>query len=430
MPTKRNATLKGSVAIYTGFETWVGNTRFADSSGAPVKMNWGEGKFTIGFSHPEFFSKKVKGDKGGPFTTSTSEVTLYPQKVTAYSVYPPVGTHFRFSSKDAVLVETHGIPNPGTSVPIELIDSTLIARGVQAWAMVKPTASEGGLGQAVGELRQLPTLPKIKELRDAMSKAPSFNSARKIAKETGGNYLNIVFGWAPLVKDVKDLIENVREFDKNFQQLHRNNGKGVRRRKGLDGGQTTNSVVTTGTWGVTSPPGCTLFPFFTPAMFSNPTWTLTTTTVVTWDYRFSARFRYYLPTDAYKQGKLYAFLQMNRILFGADVSPATVYELMPWSWLIDWVVPVGSNLSNLRDFEDRLVADYAYINGCKTTEVTRTLQCSLKGDTGGARTFVWKRKDRMFRRIAASPFGFGITLSALSPEKKAILAALGLTKLL
>jgi hypothetical protein len=116
-------------------------------------------------------------------------------------------------------------------------------------------------------------------------------------------------------------------------------------------------------------------------------------------------------------------------LFGADLSAYTLYQLMPWSWAIDWITNIGVNLNNARDQEDHLVADYAYINGKYTKDTVYTLEISFAGDTVPVREFRFSVRETHFRRIKASPFGFGLTFGGFNPKQLSILGALGLTKL-
>jgi hypothetical protein len=123
--------------------------------------------------------------------------------------------------------------------------------------------------------------------------------------------------------------------------------------------------------------------------------------------------------------KLYA--SFARKLVGARISPEVLWELQPWSWLVDWYFNIGQILENIESFQtDGLVARYAYLmcTDVVTCDVA-TSRYSLRGYLGevSRRTVVTRKQ-----RIRASPYGFGTNPATWSPERWAILAALGLTK--
>lgn len=436
MTTKKRAFIT-AIEKWNGYSTFNNGVLFSKGSTNPV--TFGQAEILIGTSHPFPVRKsRYKGkhprkvlktgtfDAGGAvyiakasYNAKAQTATCIPSATNGIRTYPGKDCSFLFFGPS-------GIPAVPSTIPVELSDSILLAQGVRAWAASKPTASQGGLGQALGELHDLPKIPEIKALRDALSKT-SAKTARNLAKSTGSNYLNIVFGWLPLVSDVKDLVKNIRDFNKNLSQLERDNGQGVRRSKKIHGGETTTVQVYSGS-GLVTVPNMLFFPNIDSTLTDG--WTATVTTQTNWDYRFSARFRYYIDFAKAYQGSYREAARMARILFGADLSPYTVYQLMPWSWAIDWITNIGANLSNARDSEDHLTADYAYINGRMIVETKYTLSVKLKGDSMGSRTFEYSSRVQYFRRIGASPFGFGLTFSGFNLKQKAILGALGLTKLL
>jgi hypothetical protein len=327
-----------------------------------------------------------------------------------------------------LLAPSSGFPSIG-ALPATLSSATLIAYGTAAWAKYKPTAQRGGLGQALGELKDLPTLPKLLAYRNALRQAGRNTKWSELAKVTGHNHLNYTFGWVPLLSDIRDLIKNSLNIQKNLQQLIRDNGRPVRRSG--KAGQTADSTTVVTTTG-TGNPG--LLPSLPSSCYSG-TWTKVVETRVITDYYFSARFRYYID---FQTTGIFAdndrAHRISKILLGVELSPYTLYQLMPWSWLVDWFTNLGSVVNNLvNDAGDNLVADYAYINGKSTTytntKVTFTLANSPGGDGhGGPYNASFEEIRTDFKRIAALPYGFGLTFSSLSPKQLGILAALGVTK--
>lgn len=236
-------------------------------------------------------------------------------------------------------------------------------------------------------------------------------------------YLNYNFGIAPLASDIRDLRNVMKHADALWDQYARNSGKLVRRR------YTFPPQVTS----VTAPVLNNRLPS-RPAMQSetNPTaldgnvvrsGTLqqrTTTTTKTW---FSGAFTYYLPDSPF--GQMVARLDA---LYGLKPGVDTLYQLTPWSWLIDYFANLGDIIENLNSFtHGGLVMPYAYIMSETTVETRSYLLFELKQGT------LWKAQSLSDvvrrvtkRRIPASPFGFGLSYGDLSAKQKSILIALGI----
>jgi hypothetical protein len=309
------------------------------------------------------------------------------------------------------------------TLPAFIPNTTLVAKGVQGWNRFKPTHQGGSLGQAIGELREgFPIKPQqIMRLREAAK------SLKHLGRSVGDAHLGAVFGVLPIISDIKDLVHNVRNLDKNIKQLARDNGRTVRRNGRVDVSESHSDSYTEG-----SGQNSFIYPPIHVGLWATGTkskkWTSVSTNT---EYRFSGRFRYWI--DPARMGykgipDRYSF-QLERILFGLDPSdPSLYYELMPWSWLIDWVVPVGPMLENFfNDSLDNLVADYAYIS-CHSRSVEDVKVESLLRD-GTLVALHSLKTTEVKQRVAANPYGFGIDFSGLSTRKLAILASLGLTKL-
>jgi hypothetical protein len=49
-------------------------------------------------------------------------------------------------------------------------------------------------------------------------------------------------------------------------------------------------------------------------------------------------------------------------MFGFQPTPSLIYNLTPWTWLIDYFTNLGDLYDNLsRGVEDRLIAEYFYL---------------------------------------------------------------------
>lgn len=301
--------------------------------------------------------------------------------------------------------------------------------GATGIARALPTNPLSGMGQFIGELRDLPKAPlkNLKNLRKSFShdlsgvremrnKAHRF---KNLQKAIGDEYLNIAFGWAPFVKDLLDFADVAKNESKHIAQYARNSGRHVRSGSTVYKDDTTEGYVITNSW------------FGSPAV---PTYivvspgTLTYTKKTETKIYFRGAFTYYLPDgDGILDKARRVEAEANR-LYGTRLSPDLLWKLAPWSWAADWVTNIGDVIHNWSAFQnDGLVMHYGYVMA-KTT-ITQTWSGEnlrlVDGSTVNCSdTIVQETKQRM----PATPYGFGLDPGSFSPKQWAIVAALGLSK--
>jgi hypothetical protein len=333
------------------------------------------------------------------------------------------GSTFYAEYKGVIVPNRHvralGSSTKPTNASLQL-NTSMIANGTKGWSMYKPTHTQASIGQAIGELREGIINPhNIRQLRD------SFKNFRKFGKGVGSGHLAINFGLLPLIKDLQDLIKQVQKFDKNLHQLVRDNGKSVRRRGTVSKSETNSQSTSIGTGSNSFIIGADEVRLLSTTKAVQE---LETKSEIT--YWISGRWRYFLDREnhGYMDLDLRTQQQFGRILFGIDVTdPHLYYELMPWSWLIDWATPIGPMLDNFsNDSVDRLVADYAYIMAHSVSRETAKVTTRFvdNREVSTASTLLQETKQRSI----ATPYGFGVDMSGLSLKRLAILASLGLTK--
>ncbi len=299
------------------------------------------------------------------------------------------------------------VPTYGTVPSKSLIDFGLW--GPKAWERYKPLNPKVSTSQFVAELRQLPSL-----FFHIASRWPSM-------KGLGKDYLNVQFGWLPFLRDVKDFILAVFNFQERWAQVLKDNEKPVHREGPVM--KTEQSEITSSSSGIGFD---ILAPAFSTAAYvkafgsaSAVPWSKTVTTTISQKYWFSGTFRYYIQPI----GSLRYYEQMARIAYGVDLTPRLLWELMPWSWLADWVSSFGASISNLTEYNiDNLVAEYAYTMG----HYVVSTETAWSNGWGTAR-FV--QTDEVKARNQATPFGFGVSLGSFTLRQQAILAALALSRM-
>lgn len=309
-----------------------------------------------------------------------------------------------------------------------------------AWDKTKPKLEQGGLFVAIAELKDIPKMfqttakayKEAWELSHALFAPRNAKTARQLfmaPKKAANHFLNHNFGWVPFVKDLSDFLSNLRDFREKIGILSQNNGKWIRRRSILENVFIDEVVPGWSGTGIHN-----VYPLNTQP--ANDTWVGTPK----WEYRHKYQlystavgsFRYYVPYfDVYSPewGGL-GSVRRQLMLHGLRVSPSNIYKAVPWSWLVDWLTPVGHDLQALQDAAfDNLVAKYLY----STTHVVHQLEFKqyvpFNSASGGPRTLTWTRTSSSKQRKGIdSPFGFGLSWDNLSPKQIAILVALGITR--
>jgi hypothetical protein len=126
--------------------------------------------------------------------------------------------------------------------------------------------------------------------------------------------------------------------------------------------------------------------------------------------------------------------KVNQLIDG-KLSPATLWELSPWSWLVDWDLRIGDSIkANDLAKNDRLIMHYGYAmeHSVYTTDISWRLRDPFNSSyykvlpqKGG-----YLVKTEYKRRIRANPYGFKVANSGgLTASQLGILGALGLKSL-
>lgn len=331
---------------------------------------------------------------GGPFYLER-DMTYYSPKMQEASWYTSGGGWLgtgttRIEGPSGVTPVSLGNPSHPSLVS-RLADAT------SAIAAIEPTNPAFDLSVFLGELRAegLPNLPGS-SVRDKVS----------LANKSGSEYLNVEFGWLPLIRGIRDFAKTVNNAD-SILSSYREKANVVTQRSyewpHEEQSQAYNCAQT-------------MFPpegFYTGGGHH--------------EYRFvkkwlEAEFTYYLPTGDSKGAKISRFGSYARKLLGVDLSPEVLWNLSPWSWAADWFGNVGDVMHNVSAFgTDGLVMRNGYMmchSGLHTVD-SGTFQGQYQVKT---------RKQEVKSRLDATPFGFGVVYDGLSLRQQAVIAALGLSR--
>jgi len=248
------------------------------------------------------------------------------------------------------------------------------------------------------------------------------NSSRR--KALGDAYLNVEFGWKPFINDLNKSVEAIAHAEEIMSQYERDSGRLVRRGYYFPEFKEETEVYLKGNttpWYNPSASNIDGSPLNRGAVIRTEK-----TTRKVW---FKGAFTYYVPPVAdpmTREGVAYAIIQARKV-HGLTLTPDAIWNMTPWSWMVDWFSNTSEVLSNLSDWIiDNQVLQYGYIMEHAVREWTYTFVGSSQPGavTVPSVTYVTETK----RRERATPYGFGLSFDSLTGRQKAIVAALGLSR--
>lgn len=288
---------------------------------------------------------------------------------------------------------------------------------------------------ATGIARSIPTIPEtsiftiLGEIREGLFSAPGYQTAKlfKAApdwaarwqlglKSASTEFLNWIFGIAPFVSDVNGLVlVNTHDYQALRDRLNSDLSHVYRRRRVLKDETTRSQEILNGT-----------YPDPAPVAYICKPGVLTIDRVKRQKVWFSGAFSHssWSPTVNAKLNELLRTMEN----YGALPNAERIWQLVPWSWLVDWFTNMGSILTNISYLgHGGLRLLYGYVMAETTTTVTYTWT-GLFGYPPKPVSTSMTTTEVVKQRWAASPYGFGLEFGDLSWSQKAILAALGITR--
>jgi len=225
---------------------------------------------------------------------------------------------------------------------------------------------------------------ELKEFKDLFPKLKELSLKKDALKNAGGNYLRYDFGWKPFIGDLEKLANLINEVTKRIEYLKSQNGKTrvlkARKQKAYEISDTIPGPPASGPWG--SSPSL-------ESVHQNYEWERSHTTSL---YASTTLFQYLEGLDDANT--------MWRALFaslGFNSPGAILWNALPFSFVLDWMIPVGDWLS-LFSIEPFMGA-WHFSDVCLTSKEVTTLKLFyLGGPTTQVREHIgtWKivRYDR------------------------------------
>jgi len=287
------------------------------------------------------------------------------------------------------------------------------ADATKIFAGTNPSRATVDLAATVGELRELPAFlfqTGKRILRRGVKKTLTIDRIgdfHRAPEQVGSTFLAWQYGWKPLIADLKKVLDfqaHVLKREQEIKNLYSKGGLSRTFQISTDRAEqhSTNTFVES----------------YLFTMYSAD-YTISTERRRWGSARWLPDHPSLPPTDA----KLHD--QAKQAVLGLSLSPRTAWELIPWSWLIDWCSSVGNYLESERNTVGATCAGACLMTHTRTTHTFRSMQHSLPGVSGmGEATCVVETKQRS---PYLSPVIFA-DIPFLGRRRESILGALALQR--
>jgi hypothetical protein len=363
--------------------------------------------YKISSGHP--YISALKSHTGGYFFLDKQGYTRTPGASATVIPRGPPGTP---TYKGSVVVNPPGSPSLADASVWNDPDFYFN----EAWNRARPAKPDWSALNAIYELKDIPQTLKsgFKAVFEGIGNTP-----KKQLRGAGEFHVALQFGWLPLWRDVKQFVWLQRNGQKRVDQLIRDNGKSVRRSGVLKTNSQTAEVSQLG--------NSDFDPVFVIQAYNGQA-TGSVVHTIRDEIRYSGRFKYWLPPgpqDVEWRRKI-----LSRI-YGERLTPSTVYNAIPWSWLADWFSNLGSFIDAISPgVEDRLATDYFYVTRYTEGRGTATGAVPLETDLGvqflGAQSTSYVK--RIIRADGPSFAPELIGIPSLSGMQESILAGIAAQK--
>lgn len=380
-------------------------------------------------------SDGVYRDGGSWIMQKTEETHTFTESVIIFRpTYATPAYRGRMSSQGHL----NGSPIPSWYTNLNGDQQSLILRGAEAWNRLRPDLPDFTMAASIYELKDMVPL-----LRDSLigivKKVAGVNTQRRKNNQSelskaGQFYVAAQFGYMPLLRDIQNYVNAQRNSQARLAQLIRDAGKPVRRKTNLTDQSTPQTKRQMSYWGYGSKlsTAANQDPVLISQCYKvgpeSGSQTAYSHTSRTWA---EGSFRYFLPPGP--RDVAWNRKMIKRIM-GHRITPNDLYQVIPWSWLLDYYTGLGDFIEATSvGVADRLICDYAYLMQTKEQRFESTSTSRVVVSKDGTKSTLLTSSlitSRIVkRRCEASPFGWGLKQTDLKPQQVAILGALGLSML-
>jgi hypothetical protein len=376
-------------------------------------------------------------DWGAAFITQTVEVSSSQNALGVSASKGNILPVYEFQHKGPCFLAGHSMFSLYSDLERSNAEQALWMKGAEAIRIARPNKPQIDVSVLLGELRKEGIPSMIGSI------AGRSQTLMELFRSSGKEYLNLQFGWIPLLRDITALVQLIPESRRLLEQYERDIDRLVRRRyhfpvqvdvsNTLDQPDPAHAIYrrATGTpWGYPPEDHVT---FRSSGQVPEQ---VTRTTTRTW---FAGGFRFYHRSVPEALQELSLFEERANLLLGTRLDPEVLWNLAPWTWLSDWFINFGDVVGNASALlSDDLVMQYGYL--MRTTHEEKTISWPqglwARVPTGSTSSGFVRQTGPYSQTVSrvtkqrgkASPFGFGFTDSDFTEHQLAILAALGLSR--
>lgn len=244
-------------------------------------------------------------------------------------------------------------------------------------------------------------IAELKDLPDLVRR-----EGGKLIKRIAKNNLKYQFGLRPLISDIQSMLDFEKHFDNRMAELSQLSQSGLRRKRRIFSGSATETDDSVAMFNICS------FP-------------------VSYKLQYVAKtevwgFVKYKPTGAFPRSPEGQRALAKRAVLGLTLDASTAWELMPWSWLIDYFSTIGDYLAASRNIVPCTVSTPLLMEHKRTEcKATRVRPGSWTGAVSPDGSFTYETKTRRLHSVS-NPIN--ADLPVLSLRQMSILASLYVTR--
>lgn len=293
-----------------------------------------------------------------------------------------------------------------------------------------PFRNVTGIGETILEIVS-GNVPRITSNLFKLLKDGGLDSLKKAPKAASQDYLNANFGLGPIFQDLLKLLTVGIQL---HESLYGTSFRRSRHSPLFSDSWTESNVSTISTGNAFTYNGVGKVPSDGFLVYNGPVGyrdqNLSVEHHYSEDMRFKARF-------TLARASIFADQKYNQALelvrtYGLW-TPKLLWDITPWSWILDWFVHFGRGFVNAFDFgvDGGLKSDYACVTSMTITQTV--VPGGYHENRSG--NFLWKTWSnslyttcRTIVRQPVSPFGTAVDLAKLDQWQKSILIALGIAR--